>query len=94
VLAPLPKKLVAIEHYRMLGKRGEPEKVRIVTALTKQETPRKCLAIHAGFTKKVGPMDNFFQSKKQKTVVEEEKLELQSVGDRTLFENFECYKPG
>jgi hypothetical protein len=48
VLAPLPKKLVAIEHYRMLGKRGEPEKVRIVTALAKQETPRKCLAIHAG----------------------------------------------
>jgi hypothetical protein len=60
VPAPLPKKLVATEQLdKILGKRGEPEKVVI-----------------GGFTKKVGPMDKFLQSKKQKIVSEEEKLKL------------------
>ena len=69
VPAPLPKKLVAAgQHDKMLGKRGEPEKI-----------------VAVGPAKKRGPMDKFLQSKKQKIVVEEEKLELQSVGARTLF---------
>jgi hypothetical protein len=51
--------------------------------LGKRDEPEK---VPVEFTRKIGPMDKFLQSKKQKIVAEEEKLELRSIGDRTLFD--------